>query len=400
MVVSSQECDWDTARKRALASPVVVDAVDTSLEEAVGSVLAAPLRTHADIPAYDTAQHDGWAVSGPGPWRIRHASRRDLFSGMDYYDSTTHTRILDGQATPITEGEAVGPGVTAVVSSRRVRIDEDLIMLIDHNRRNRVELGSGIRPRASDAHTGEVLVRATERVTPAVAALAALAGNDVLTVFPMPRVGVVRIGEVLERGVPRHGLARDAVAPALSSWIAGLGGRCEPPRWVISGDAELIDVIEDVTADIIVTTGPGAGAAIRRILPTMRAEIIVDGILCNPGESALLATFPDGRHLIHCGEVPLDAVAVLVTLLAPLIESMSGRQDPARRLRIQRMLVGDRNRTSLLPGRFTGERGQDVEIVTPGGPGGLFALAAADCLVVIPPGGVAANEPVTVLPMP
>jgi molybdopterin molybdotransferase len=169
---------------------------------------------------------------------------------------------------------------------------------------------------------------------------------------------------------------------------------------VTSGDGELIDEIEDVLADLIVTTGPGAGAAVRRVLPGLNAEILVDGVECTPGASALLARLSDGRYLVHCGEIPIDAVASLLMLLAPIIESMSGRPDPARRSRTTRMVVGDRTNTHLLAVRYVGDRSQEVEVVTPGGPGGLFALSAADALMVVPPGGVATNEPVTVLPMP
>lgn len=391
---------WSQARACALAVSPVSKPIAVIPSEAVGSALAEPLIARADIPAYDTAMHDGWAVSGPGPWRLREANRRDMFAGLDYYEESSQVRILDGQAMPIVAGDAIGSGVSSVVSSSRSQVSDGLLKLLDPGRRNRVEIGSGIRPRGSDAQVGDILVPPSERVTPAVAALAALAGNDEIVIYPMPAVGVIRLGDVLDSGVPRSGLRRDAVSPALPGWIAGLGARCEPPRWVTSGDGELIDVIEDVMADLVVTTGPGAGAAVRRVLPGMGAQIIVDGIDVNPGGSSLLAQLADGRYLIHCGEAPIDALASLLTLLAPIIESMSGRPDPARRSRITRMVVGDRTLAHLLPVRYVGERSQDVEIVTPGGPGGLFALARADCLVVIPPGGVAANEPVTVLPMP
>ena len=114
----------------------------------------------------------------------------------------------------------------------------------------------------------------------------------------------------------------------------------------------------------------------------------------------LLAQLQDGRPLIHIGEVPIDAVATLLTLISPIIEALTGRPDPARRSRITRMIVGERYATGLVPVRYTGDRQQEVALETPGGPGGLFALARADSLAVIPPGGVRSNEPVTVLPMP
>ena len=103
-------------------------------EEAVGSVLAHPLVALADIPAYDTALHDGWAIAGPGPWRIRDARKRDIFAGLEYHEATTHQLLLDGQASPVTHGEALGSGVTGVISANRCTVDGELLKLVTSGR--------------------------------------------------------------------------------------------------------------------------------------------------------------------------------------------------------------------------------------------------------------------------
>ena len=58
-------------------------------------------------------------------------------------------------------------------------------------------------------------------------------------------------------------------------------------------------------------------------------------------------------------------------------------------------VFGDRSRTMLIPVQHVGDRNQAVEIVRPGGPGGLFALARATGLAVIPAGGARSDRPVT-----
>lgn len=396
------DCDWFAARARAGEFVRELTPVEASLEESVGAVLAAPLTALSDMPAYDTSLFDGWAIAGPGPWRIRTANRKDLFAGLEYHESTTSRQLLDGQATPVTYGEALGQGVTGIVPNSRGRLDGDLLKLIDTPVSNQsIDPGSGVRPRASDASIGSVLLEAGERVTPAVAALAATAGHDVLRIFPMPAVALIRIGaEFLDRGVSRSGMTRDAVSPALPGWIAGFSARCQPPRWVTGSDAELIETIDDVISDIVITSGPASGAAIRRVLAGMRADILVDGVACNPGSSMLMAQLQDGRPLIHCGDIPADAIASLLTLLSPILANLTGMPDPARRSRMSVTVFGDRRRTTLIPVRPVGDRGQEVDLVRPGGPGGLFALARASAMAIIPPGGVRTNETVTILPMP
>ncbi len=398
-----EPCNWNDARNRAAQFRRLLDPIAATPEEAVGSILASPLTAVSDIPAYDTALTDGWAIAGPGPWRIRDARKRDIFAGLEYHENTTAQLLLDGQAAPVTHGEALGSGVTGVIAATRCLVEGDLLKLAAGSRtpHSYIEPGSGIRPRGSDAGAGSKLLPAGERVTPAVAALSASAGHDAIEIFPLPSIGLVRIGDaILDRGIPRSGLSRDAVSPALPGWISGLHGRCQPARWVTTGDAELIDVIDDVISDIVITAGPESGAAVRRVLGGMRAEVLVDGVTCQPGGAMLLAQLQDGRPLIHCGNAPADALAALLTLLSPIIAALTGITDPAGRSRMHSSVFGDRAKTTLIPVRHVGDRGQDVEIIRPGGPGGLFALARATALAVVPIGGARSNEPVTVLPMP
>ena len=371
-------------------------------DEAVGSVLAVPLRARADMPAYDTSQHDGWAVCGPGPWKIRKASRRDLFAGLEYHEASTHRLLRDGQATPVMFGEPLGDGVTGVVAEGRARIDGDLLKLADTGRpSNYIEPGAGVRARGSDAGVGTELLPAGERVSPAVAALSAAAGHDAISIIPMPVAGLIRVGnEIVDSGIPRSGFNRDSVSPALPGWVAGMRARVQPTRWVTAGDGELIDVIDDIISDIVVTAGPFSGAAVRRVLQGMRADIVVDGVLVKPGSSMLLAQLQDGRPLIHCGGAPADAVATLVTLLAPIIAALTGQPVPTERIRLDDAIPGDRLLTHLLPVRPTSGRGPGVSYIRTGGPGGLFALSQATGLAVIPTVGVRLNEKVEVLELP
>ncbi len=400
---AAARCGWSQARRLAGSVARPLESLLATPDDAVGSVLAQPMIALADMPAYDTALADGWAVAGPGPWSIRPPRRRDMLAGLDYHDASNNTKLHDGQAAPVAAGEALGAGVTGVVANARCRVEGKILKLGEtpRNLSNYIQPGAGIRPRGADAGFGSVLLPAREPVTPAVAALAAAAGHDSILIVPMPSVALIRVGDqLLDRGIPRSGLARDAVAPALPGWIGGLRGRCQPARWVTGGDAELIDEIDDVMSDIVVTAGPSSGSAVRRVLHGMRADVIVDGVECQPGESMLLAQLQDGRPLLHCGGAPADAVTALVTLLAPIIAGMTEQPDPATRARFDDAVPGDRRRTQLVAVRPTRDRGHGYSRITPGGPGGLLALSQATALAVIPPLGVRPNETVTILPMP
>lgn len=407
----SSEVSWVNAREIAQSA---IDELPTALapvDDCVGGVLTEPLVALADMPAYDTALVDGWAVSGPGPWTIKQADRRDLFSGLEYHEPGARVMLRDGQAAPVYVGHPLGDGVTGVVSGTKCEQNGEILQLrgesvgtaISGASRYRTEVapGTGMRPRGIDAAVGSELLSAGKVINPAVAALAAAAGHDQLEVIPPPRVAMIRVGDAaLSSGIPRSGLARDTVFPALPSWVQGLRAQTHPPRWVNDGDLSLMDEIEDLLCDIVITSGPSTGAAVRRILHGLNAETLVDGVTVNPGGSMLLARLPDGRPLIHCGGSAQDALATLVTLLAPMIDTATGQADRAVKFRLDDATMGDRYRTTLLPVARSNTSGNGVRLVTPGGPGGLLALSEATGLAVIPPEGVRAFGTVQVLPLP
>lgn len=64
---------WQRARETAARAGTGVRARThrVALADAHGEVLAAPLDALGDLPSFDTSAMDGWAVAGPGPWRIR-----------------------------------------------------------------------------------------------------------------------------------------------------------------------------------------------------------------------------------------------------------------------------------------------------------------------------------------
>lgn len=408
----SSELSWAEAQALAQDAITELPRATASVDDCVGSILTRPLTALADMPAYDTALVDGWAVSGPGPWTIKQADRRDLFAGREYHEPGARVMLRDGQATQVFAGHPLGDGVTGVVANNRCAQVDGLLQLNKTDPavagfgsanpfRAEIPPGTGMRPRGADALANGQLLAANTLINPAVAALAAAAGHDQLEVIPPPRVALIRVGDAaLSRGIPRSGLARDTVFPALPSWVQGLRAQTYPARWVNDGDLSLIDEIEDLFCDIVITSGPSTQAAVRRILYGLEASVLIDGVAVKPGGSMLLAVLPDGRPLIHCGGSAQDALATLVTLLAPMIATATKQPNRVATKRLDDATMGDRYRTTLVPAQPSKSSGNGVTLLTEGGPGGLLALSEATGLAVIPPGGIRAFGTVQVLPLP
>ncbi|MDI5964283.1 molybdopterin molybdotransferase MoeA [Streptantibioticus silvisoli] len=392
------ETDWRTARRIARDTGRPRPPVDRPLRDALGDALAAPLTALTDLPAFDTAAMDGWAVAGPGPWRRTETGA--LLAGHG-----TGAALADGEAVPIATGAPLPPGATGVLRREHGETGPgDAGPLRVREPYPAPGPGHEVRPRGQECRAGERLLERGTVVGPPVLALAAAAGYDVLPVVPRPRVDVLVLGdELLTRGLPDDGRVRDALGPLLPPWLRRLGARApEEPRR-IGDDAEALrQAVAHSTADLIITTGgTAAGPAdfVRPVLAGLKARVLVDGVAVRPGHPMLLAVLPSGRPLVGLPGNPLAAVSGVLTLVEPLLRTLTGRADREPRSgALEQQVPGHPHDTRLVPVAF--RSGGRVAPLRFHGPAMLRGLAEADAMAVVPPGGAPAGTEVELLLTP
>ncbi|WP_240662327.1 molybdopterin molybdotransferase MoeA [Streptomyces sp. WAC 06738] len=443
---------WDAARRVAVRSGRRLGAVAVPVAGAYGQVLAEPLRALADLPPFDTSAMDGYAVAGPGPWRLD-ASGQGILAGH-----AAHPALPDGHAVRIATGARVPPGATGVLRSEHAELrDDGSLYATGATAAQDVRTGQDIRPRGQECRAGAELLPAGERVTPAVLGLAAAAGHDELRVVRRPRVEILVLGaELLHRGLPREGRIRDALGPMLEPWLRACGAEPFVTRR-LGDDAELLyEAVATSTADVVVTTGGTAAGPVDHVHGTLRrlkADLVVDGVAVRPGHPMLLAVLPTGAHVVGLPGNPLAAVSGLLTLAEPLVRVLGGAPVPEPPEAVLTADVkGHPTDTRLVPVAL--EQGAHApaahrpactersaptapaaQIPPPGaqrpartpargahaapvraaasgapylaarplrftGPAMLRGLAVADALAVVPPGGAPAGTPVRVLRLP
>ncbi|MDH6111850.1 molybdopterin molybdotransferase [Kitasatospora sp. MAP12-15] len=388
---AGHDCPWPKARElagQAVRAPLPAERLD--LAAALGRTLADPLTALTDLPAFDTSAMDGWAVAGPGPWRL--AGR--VLAGR------TPPPLADGWATEIATGAQLPPGATAVLRREHGRAEggTSLHELVASG----LPPGQDVRPRGQECRRAEALLPAGTVVTPAVLGLAAACGYDRLPVRRRPTVELLVLGdELLAAGLPRPGLVRDALGPLLEPWLSAAGAELIGRRFVQDDLGLLQDAIGQSPAEVVVTTGGTAAGPVDFLHPALAAaggRLLVDGVAVRPGHPMLLAELPGGRHLVGLPGNPLAAVAGTATLALPLLHGLAGRPPgPGRFARTQAALPGHPSDTRLLPVRLT-EHGP-VPLAFDG-PAMLRGLALADALAVVPPGGLPAGGRVELLATP
>ncbi|MFE6130389.1 molybdopterin molybdotransferase MoeA [Streptomyces sp. NPDC056437] len=367
------------------------------LGQAVGRVLAEPLTALCDLPSFDTSAMDGWAVAGPGPWRIH--GDGSVLAGRD-----DAPELEDGSAVRIATGARIPAEATAVIRTEHARTDADGRLL--HAERA-VTQGQDIRPRGQECRSGDQLMPTGSLVSPAVLGLAAAAGYDELLTVPRPRVEILVLGdELLTEGLPHDGLIRDALGPMVGPWLRALGVEVVATR-ALGDDADALHrAVTASNADLVITTGGTAAGPVDHVHPVLRkvgAELLVDGVAVRPGHPMLLAALPPGknvpvRHLVGLPGNPLAAVSGLLTLAEPLLRGLAGTVATAGYVAPVRDEVhGHPYDTRLVP--FV-HRGEELVPLHYNGPAMLRGVAASDGLAVVPPGGARPGDELEVLDLP
>ncbi|MEU7045559.1 molybdopterin molybdotransferase MoeA [Streptomyces varsoviensis] len=398
--------DWEEARSAARDHRAVrpLPVVYRDLGAALGHALAEPLAALTDLPSFDTSAMDGWAVAGPGPWRLREGG---VLAGGGHPEP-----LSDGTAVPIATGAPLPAGASAVLRREHGETGEHAEHAATLSDRSpgpgRTAPGRDIRPRGQECRAGEPLLPAGTTVTPAVLGLAAAAGYDRLPVRRRPTVELLVLGdELLDSGPPHDGRVRDALGPLLPPWLRDRGARVTERRRVSDDFGLLRTALRDSAADVVVTTGSTAAGPVdflHEALAEAGARLLVDSVAVRPGHPMLLAELPpaaDGRprRLVGLPGNPLAAVAGTATLAVPLLRRLGGHADPEPlRMSAATALPGHPRDTRLLPVRRAHPHA--VAPLPFDGPAMLRGLALADGLAVVPPGGAPAGTDVEILDVP
>ncbi|GAA4678281.1 molybdopterin molybdotransferase MoeA [Phytohabitans rumicis] len=326
MTTKTVPVGWVQARSRVYSAGLAAapPAVAVPLGEADGHTLAEPLTTLTDLPAFPTSSVDGWAVRGPGPWRV---------VGRVLAGGSPPPLDEDGTTVEIATGAMLPAGVTAVL-----RIEES-------TRTGGLVIGT---PRAQpewrapgeEARRGEVLLPAGAAVNPGVVGLAASCGYDTLSVRRPPKAAVLVFGdELLTAGLPGAGRVRDALGVPVPAWLRRFGAESGPFVGPVEDTLGAhVSAIQKALekADLVCTTGGTMRGPVDHLHPALEelgGEYVVNSVAVRPGFPMLVATVPgpDGRPRFLAGLPgnPQSAIVALVSLVAPLLAGLHGRPEPA-----------------------------------------------------------------------
>jgi len=363
------------------------------LQQSRGRVLGENIVADRPYPPFHRAIRDGYAVRAADVTQLPALLRciGELPAGQ-YFQG----EVGPGQCVAIMTGAPLPPGADAVVM---VEHAEAQAPCAGKDHQVQVLRGVGrwenVVQQGSEAPAGAEVLARGRRLAAAELGLLAMVGRASVTVFRQPAVAILPTGDeiVPVDQAPDWFQIRNSNAVALGAQVASAGG--VPKQLDIAPDQEerLRELIEEgLNSDLLLLSGGvsmGKYDLVEQVLRGLGAEFYFQGVDIRPGKPLVFGSI-QGNFFFGLPGNPVSTFVTFELFVRPAIAMLGGAafEPPVSfRARLSQPFQQNARLRAFLPARVQTASGEPVvELVGWQGSGDLVGLAAANCLLVVPPG--------------
>ena len=311
---------------------------DVPLHLAAGRVLSNPVVSDLDVPGFDRATMDGYAVVAGSTEGASSYNRLPLTVVGDSMPGRPFEGSVGvGEAVRIMTGAPIPAGADCVLAAEWVEIEKTEGKTLNSiNAIAAVSPGKNIGRRGEDIRRGTTILDAGRVLRPQDLGVLSSIGKAVVSVVRRPRVRLVITGnELLPAGSPPSGFQiTDANGPMLAALIERDGGDVVFPGLVRDNPDMILKALQ-TEADVIIVSG-GSSVGIEDVAPTLLAqhgELAVHGIAMRPSSPTGLGRIGDRIVFLLPGN-PVSSLCAYDFFAGRGIRALGGRSKewPYRKL--------------------------------------------------------------------
>ena len=353
------------------------------LHDAAGRVLADAVVSAVDVPGFDRAAMDGYALRaeetfGAGAYApLEFAVLGSALPGRPFGGI-----VETGQAVRIMTGAPVPAGADAVLPAEAAAEKEGRLFVQEP-----VPPGRNIGRQGEDVRADSVLFLAGRRLRPQDVGLLSSVGCALVFVVRRPAVAlIVTGGELLAPGTKPEGFKIvDSNSVMLDALIKRDGGTVSEGVWIADGRDEVEAAFRQVQGDVILVSG-GSSVGQEDHAPRILAqlgELTAHGLALRPASPAGVG-FLNGRPVILLPGNPVSCLCAYDFLAGPVVRKLGARAPawpyPVRRLPLARKLASAVGRVDYVRVRIVDNQ---VEPLAIGGASILSSTSRADGFVIV-----------------
>ncbi len=349
---------------------------EVPLEAAPGHALAEECVSDVDMPPFDKAMMDGYAVrsADAGPLEVAEVVPAGRVPARE---------VRPGTCAQIMTGAPLPAGADAVQQVEKTRREGARVTLLEP-----VVPGQNVAPRAQDLRRGEAVLRPGRLLRAAEVGALATIGKTRVRVFARPRVAVLATGDELVPAdrEPGPGQIRNSNTPSLAAQVRALGLECDD-LGIAADDREAIraGIREGLRRDLLLISGGVSAGERDLVLPALEEEGVrlrMHQVLIKPGRPFCFAP-----RVFGLPGNPVSSFVIFEVFVRPYLGRMMGADfaRPRVRARLETPVTKPIDRVHYLPAGVRYEGGEyAVRTVPWHGSADLFALTRANGFVVVP----------------
>ena len=310
--------EWLDAHLAPLAAETI------ALGVAAGRVLASSVTSDVDVPGFDRATMDGYAVVAESTEGAGAYNRLPLTVVGDSMPGRVYEReIRSGEAVRAMTGAPIPRGADAVLPAEFVEADSATRIHASAV----VSPGKNIGRRGEDIASGATVLEAGRMLRPQDLGVLSSIGHAQVNVIRRPRVRLVITGnELLPAGTRPQGFQiADANGPMLAALVERDGGVVAFPGLVRDDRQAIVDALT-AESDVVLVSG-GSSVGLEDLAPALVAEfgeLAVHGIAMRPSSPTGLGRIGERLVFLLPGN-PVSSLCAYDFFAGRAIRALGGR---------------------------------------------------------------------------
>ena len=374
-----------------------------TIREAIGCVLADDVTSPMNVPPFINSAMDGYAVNSADLPQSNETKLKVI--GKSFAGQPFNGKVNNGECVRIMTGAVVPDGADTVIMQEHAEVDGDAIKIGNEHKK-----GQNVRHPGDDFSTGDVIIKAGERLSPVKLGLLASVGVTEFNVVRTPVVAFFSTGDELKSvgQTLQPGDIFDSNRYILFGMLQKMGVQCID-MGVIPDIKEQIELtLKEAAncADVVITSGGasvGEADYIKVILDEI-GKVNFWKIAMKPGKPLAFGEIDDTLFFGLPGN-PVSAIATFYLFVQPTLKLLEGEK-AENSLKLKARCL---SKLKKRPGRKDFQRGvlssdENGELIvdTTGIQGShmLSAMSKANCFIVLDAesGNIEANTLVEVMP--
>ena len=300
-----------------------LDEESIPLGEAAGRVLAREIVSEVDVPGFDRAMMDGYALVAHDTQGASAYNRLSLkIVAQSLPGSPSEQPVCDREAVAIMTGAPVPAGADAVLPAESVERQDDTVFVLGE-----VSPGKNIGRRGEDVRSGAVVLSPPRVLRPQDVGVLSSIGSGSVPVVRSPRVRIVVTGnELLPPGTRPSGVqVADANGPMLEALIRRDGGIPLYPGIVSDTPDDILAAMRDDVDLVIVSGGSSVGQEdYAPLVLSEHGELAIHGIAMRPSSPTGMGLL-DGRLVMLLPGNPVSCLCAYEFFAGRAIRTLGGR---------------------------------------------------------------------------